>query len=66
LHETAEQTAIPDSADIRHGEFGSLTPMVRRWRRRLPETLSAGAGKVVRIPPGNEELIHLLDLSAAT
>jgi hypothetical protein len=41
--------------------FGLMTPFVRRWRARLPEALALGAGSEVRIPPGNAELMALVE-----
>ncbi len=63
--EAGAQNGASDSvADANAGQFGSMAPLVRRWRRRLPEALAAGAGDAVEIPPGNEELNHLLCRSA--
>jgi hypothetical protein len=36
-----------------------MTPMVRRWRIRLPQALAGGIGDVIEVPPGNDELIRL-------
>ena len=46
-----------DQAD----DFGLMGPFVMRWQSRLPQALAAGAGSVIHIPPGNSELIELLD-----
>lgn len=46
-----------DDAD----EFGLMGQFVVRWRGRLGEALASGAGAEVRIPPGNEELIEVLE-----
>ncbi len=42
-------------------EFGLMSAFVKRWRSRLPEVLATGAGAEIRIPPGNAELIELLE-----
>ncbi len=39
--------------------FGLITPLVRRWQRRLPVVLASGAGNPVNIPQGNNELIDI-------
>ena len=41
-------------------QFGLMCAVVRRWRGRLPQALASGAGAEIRIPPGNVELIELL------
>ncbi|NQT36220.1 MAG: hypothetical protein HQ581_01950 [Planctomycetes bacterium] len=41
--------------------FGLMGSFVRRWTNRLPKILAAGGGDHVRIPPGNEELIEILE-----
>ncbi len=46
-----------DDAD----EFGLMGQFVVRWRGRLGEALASGAGAEVRIPPGNEELVEVLE-----
>lgn len=43
-------------------DFGLMSAFVTRWRSRLPEALASGAGAEIRIPPGNDELIELLEL----
>lgn len=41
--------------------FGLMGSIVRRWSNRLPLCLALGAGEHVQIPPGNPELIEILD-----
>ncbi len=41
-------------------EFGLMGQFVARWREHLPKMLTSGAADEVRIPPGNAELIELL------
>ena len=41
--------------------FGLMAPLLRRWRRRLPAALALGAGEHVKLPPGNTELINVLE-----
>jgi len=42
-------------------DFGLMGSFVTRWRGRLPQALALGAGTEVRIPPGNPELIEMLE-----
>ena len=42
-------------------EFGLMGSFVTRWRSRLPEVLALGAGAEIRIPPGNTELIEVIE-----
>jgi hypothetical protein len=41
--------------------FGLMGEFVTRWARRLPQALALGAGEHVRIPPGNNELVAVLE-----
>jgi len=41
-------------------EFGLMGQFIGRWQARLPLALAAGAGAEVRVPPGNEDLIELM------
>lgn len=41
--------------------FGLMAPLLGRWRQRLPQALARGAGQHVQIPPGNAELIGLME-----
>jgi len=50
-----------DDTDVDSDEFGLMGPFVKRWASRLPEVLAAGAGAEIRIPPGNDELIEVLE-----
>jgi hypothetical protein len=34
---------------------------VRRWGNRLPLALALGAGEHVKLPPGNSELVKILE-----
>ena len=42
-------------------EFGLHEPFVRRWQAHLATRLADGAGESVRVPPGNAELVALLE-----
>jgi hypothetical protein len=53
--EEAEQAAQ------RFNNFGLMGSFMRRWTDRLPQALALGAGEHVQIPPGNAELIQVLD-----
>ena len=41
--------------------FGLMAGFLRRWSERLPQALALGAGEHVQIPPGNPELIEVLE-----
>lgn len=41
--------------------FRLMAPLLRRWDHRLAQALALGAGEHVRIPPGNEELVVILE-----
>ena len=38
-----------------------MASFVQQWVRRLPLALALGAGEHIKLPPGNKELIHLLE-----
>ena len=38
-----------------------MASFVRRWAKRLPLALALGAGEHVKLPPGNSELIQILE-----
>lgn len=61
LDEQADQTEPDDGAEPDLERFGLMADFIRRWVRRLPQALALGAGEHVQIPPGNEELIRILD-----
>jgi len=54
--ELAEKT---DDDDLER--FGLMAEFVTRWARRLPQALALGAGEHVHIPPGNNELVAVLE-----
>ena len=41
--------------------FGLMASLLRRWKNRLPLALALGAGEHVKLPPGNSELIGILE-----
>jgi hypothetical protein len=38
-----------------------MEPLLDRWLNRLPQALALGAGEHVQIPPGNPELVQVLE-----
>lgn len=50
---------VDDEASF--GRFGLMGPVVRRWTNRLPLCLALGAGEHVHIPPGNPEIMEILE-----
>ncbi len=47
--------------EARFERFGLMASFVRRWCQRLPQALALGAGEHVQVPPGNAELISILE-----
>jgi len=41
--------------------YGLMAPLLSRWESRLPQSLGLGAGEHIEIPPGNCELIQILE-----
>lgn len=41
--------------------FGLMAAFVERWVNRLPQALPLGAGEHIQIPPGNAELMTILE-----
>jgi hypothetical protein len=41
--------------------FGLMASFLQRWIQRVPMALALGAGEHVKLPPGNSEIIHLLE-----
>ena len=46
---------------VSEDDFGLMGSFVTRWRSRLPEVLASGAGAEIKIPPGNDALIEVLE-----
>ena len=55
------QTSEVEAEQLDLERFGLMASFVKRWIQRLPQALALGAGEHVQIPPGNEELIKVLD-----
>jgi hypothetical protein len=55
-----EREGAQDDGDD-YGRFGLMASFVRRWSSRLPLALALGAGEHVKLPPGNGELIKILE-----
>jgi len=53
------ETATSDEESFER--FGLMASFVRRWALRLPQALASGAGEHVQIPPGNADLINILE-----
>jgi hypothetical protein len=41
--------------------FGLMGSFVERWASRMPAALALGAGEHIKLPPGNNELIKILE-----
>ena len=59
--EQGEPDGDPEQETARFERFGLMAAFVRRWTSRLPQALALGAGEHVQIPPGNPQLITILD-----
>ena len=57
--EPAEPVPQEDAAD--YERFGLMASFVRRMATRLPQAIALGAGEHTKLPPGNEQLIDMLD-----
>ncbi len=44
-----------------YDRFGLMGAFVKRMTKRLPLALALGAGEHIKLPPGNGELIHMLE-----
>ncbi|MDY0168222.1 MAG: virulence factor SrfC family protein [Thermoguttaceae bacterium] len=45
----------------RYASYGLMSSFVERWASRMPAALALGAGEHIKLPPGNSELIKLLE-----
>jgi hypothetical protein len=43
------------------GRFGLMGSLIKRWSNRLPLALALGAGEHIKLPPGNSDLIKILE-----
>ena len=60
--ETEDENKEPHEKPLEYySNYGSTAGFMKRWCERLPEALALGAGDHVQIPPGNDELIQILD-----
>ena len=41
--------------------FGLMANFIQRWAKRMPLALALGAGEHIKLPPGNMELINMLE-----
>jgi len=56
----AERQEEEDDGNDFH-RFGLMASFVKQWTNRLPWALALGAGEHVKLPPGNSQLIHILE-----
>ena len=51
-----------EEAELEDGEeYGLMESIMQRWTKRLRMALAAGAGQHIDIPPGNAELIEVVE-----
>jgi hypothetical protein len=55
-HQSHKNAEPPD-----YSRFGLMANIIKRWVERLPMALALGAGEHVRVPPGNSQLIQILE-----
>jgi len=58
--ETARGEPDGDGSES-YDQFGLMAPFLKRWVRRMPAALALGAGEHIKLPPGNAELISILE-----
>jgi hypothetical protein len=51
----------PQKPEQSYERFGLMAAFVKRWAQRLPQALALGAGEHVKLPPGNGQLIKILE-----
>jgi hypothetical protein len=59
--ESEEGDGEEEGQESEYEKYGLMASFVRRWTTRLPQALALGAGEHVQIPPGNPELITILE-----
>jgi len=57
---TASKPKPAGNGDENFGRFGLMASLVQQWVKRMPLALAWG-GEHIRLPPGNMELIHILE-----
>ena len=61
LESAEEEAKNQGNGDEDFARFGLMASFVRQWAKRLPLALALGAGEHIKLPPGNMELIHILE-----
>lgn len=56
-----DEPGAKPQAEEDYERFGLMGAFVKRWASRLPQALALGAGEHVKVPPGNSQIIHILD-----
>ena len=59
--ESGDPTKKKPDGDEDYSRFGVMSNFVQRWAKRMPLALALGAGEHIKLPPGNMELIHMLE-----
>ena len=59
--ETEEEAKKSGNGEEDFSRFGLMATLVRQWATRLPMALALGAGEHIKLPPGNMELIKILE-----
>lgn len=61
VDQAADVEKNPEEEDSKFAKFGLMGGFLKRWTQRLPQALALGAGEHVQIPPGNVDLIQILE-----
>jgi hypothetical protein len=59
--ESEEEAKKQGNGEDDYGRFGLMATLVKQWAKRLPMALALGAGEHIKLPPGNMELIKILE-----
>ena len=62
LGDSEEEAKNKGNGEEDFSRFGLMESFVQQWAKRLPLALALGAGEHIKLPPGNMELIHILDI----
>ena len=59
--EPGDRQTDGEKEEDQYERFGLMASFVKRFATRLPMALALGAGEHIKLPPGNGQLIHILE-----